>query len=290
MNHSLALDQTLNLFFPQWQGSGRLELYQAAQMLYDALHEKIPLTCIPTSLTYSLTITENILGHSQILSQLIEARRVVESRNPARILTIGGDCGVEIAPVSFLNKKYNQSLAVIWLDAHSDLNTPDSSPSAHFHGMPLRVLLGEGDPTIVSLAFSILRPEQVFLVGARELDLAEKHYVKHQNLSTISAQAINEKSNESFFLSLKNAGFKQLYIHLDLDVIEPTEFPHIACPTPNGISINKLKNLLMGLKNNFDIVGFSLLEFLPNHPKHTALSDLLSFFESLQLLSPITRH
>jgi len=284
------LDQPLNLFFPQWQGSGRPGLYEGAQMLCDALSGQIPLTKIPTSTTYSLAVQENILGYSQLTAQLIEVCSVIEAHNPQRILTIGGDCGVEIAPVSFLNKKYDQSLAVIWLDAHGDLNTPSSSPSAHFHGMPLRVLLGEGDPMMVNQAFSTLRSDQVFLVGAREFDLAEKRFIRQQKLSVISAKTVNEGNIDSLILSLKEAGFNQVYIHLDLDVIEPIEFPHVACPTPNGIFIDRLKRLLKGLKSNFNIVGLSVLEFLPNHPKQDAILDLISFLNSTQLLSLTALH
>ena len=224
---SQFLYESLNLFFPQWQGSARFELYAGAKLLYESLHNKISFTHIPTSLTYSLVADNNILGYSQIFSQLRDACRVIQSHNPERILTVGGDCGVEIAPVSFLNKRYAQALTVIWLDAHGDLNTPNSSPSFHFHGMPLRILLGEGDVDIVNQAFSVLRPEQVFLVGVREFDSPEKEFVQEKELSVFPAEAINNRDFDSLVSVLAKTGSDKLYIHLDLDVIEPEEFPHV---------------------------------------------------------------
>jgi arginase len=278
-----SLDPTLNLFFPQWQGSARFELHTGAKLLHEFLQDKVSFTQIPVSLTYSLITDENILGYSQIISQLLDACRVIQTHNPDRILTIGGDCGVEIAPVSFLNKKYSQTLTVIWLDAHGDLNTPSSSPSSHFHGMPLRTLLGEGDEDILNYAFSTLSPEQLFLVGAREFDLVERSFIQQQKLSTFSVESINCGDFSSLFSMLDKTGSDKLYIHLDLDVIEPEEFPHVACPTPGGIHIDRLRDLLISLKNNFDIVGFSVLEFLPNESKRLAALEVAKLLDSLGL-------
>jgi len=282
---SELLHETLNLFFPQWQGSGKFELYQGAKLLYESLHDRISFTEISTSLTYSLTIDESILGYSQIFSQLLEACRVIQAHNPERILTVGGDCGVEIAPVSFLNKKYDEALAVLWLDAHGDLNTPSSSPSSHFHGMPLRVLLGEGKTDIVEQAFSTLRSNQVFLIGSRDFDLPERSFIQQSDLSVFSAKVINDREYEPLFSTLEKAGFDKLYIHLDLDVIEPEEFPYVACPIPGGIHIDRLKNLLVCLKDSFDIVGFSVLEFLPTNLRNSAALEVVKLLESVNLMS-----
>ncbi len=263
----------MNLFFPQWQGSGKIELYQGAhQLLKSAPFSTKSFESIPVALTYSLTSSENILGYSQITAQLSEACRTIANHNPNKIFTLGGDCGVELAPVSFLNPKYGSSLAVIWLDAHGDLNTPDSSPSAHFHGMPLRTLLGEGDPAILKQIFSTLLPEQIFLVGTRELDPLEGHFIQQRSLSFLPAKAVNEANYERLIIQLNRGSFTKLYIHLDLDVIDPTDFPHVACPTPNGIHTNNLHKLILSLKENFEIVGASVLEFCPSQSAQFATS------------------
>lgn len=275
--------ETLNLFFPQWQGSARFELYEGAKLLFGSLHNRVSFTQISTSLTYSLVADKNILGYSQVFSQLLDACRVIQNHNPQRILTIGGDCGVELAPVSFLNKIYAQALTVIWLDAHGDLNTPSSSPSAHFHGMPLRVLLGEGDADIVNCTFSTLRPEQVFLVGSREFDSPERKFIQQKELSVFSAKAINDGDFDRLLSMLVKTGSDTLYIHLDLDVIEPEEFPHVACPTPGGIHIDRLRDLLASLRNNFDIVGCSVLEFLPSGSKNLATLEVVKLLDRANL-------
>lgn len=221
------------------------------------------------------------MGYSQISSQLSHACHVLKTHNPKQIVTIGGDCGVEIAPVSFLHQKYQKDLAIIWLDAHGDLNTPSSSPSSHFHGMPLRVLLGEGDLGIVEQAFSVVDPSQVLLVGAREFDPPERDFMQHKGIGLFSAQTINNESHSHLFTRLQSSGFSKLYIHLDLDVIDPREFPHVACPTPNGIQIAKLQNLLVNLCDNFQIVGISVLEFLPIDSQDSGVLDVIKLLESM---------
>ncbi|MGY0038106.1 arginase family protein [Pedobacter sp. NJ-S-72] len=95
---------------------------------------------------------------------------IISEIHPTKISTIGGDCGIEIMPISYLNKIYNGNLSIIWIDAHADLNTPESSPSKTFHGMPLRTLLGDGNKQFKELLFSTIKPEQISFIGLRDLD------------------------------------------------------------------------------------------------------------------------
>lgn len=138
--------------------------------------------------------------------------------------------------------------------------------------MPLRTLLGEGDPAILNQIFLTLAPEQIFLVGTRELDPPEGHFIQQHSLSLLPAKAVNESNYKRFLIQLQEVGFTKLYIHLDLDVIDPVDFPHVACPTQNGIHPNNLRKLLLDLKENFEIVGASILEFCPSQSAQSAIS------------------
>src|SRR6476659_3005821 len=123
-------------------------------------------------------MTRGVLGLSTIAPRFQNTIRDLRERNPCRILIVGGTCGAEVAPIGYLNEKYDGDLAVIWLDAHEDLNTPASSPSGHFHGMALRTLLGEGPDEYVSFLSRPLTPAQVFLAGSRDLDLPERVFIE----------------------------------------------------------------------------------------------------------------
>ena len=258
----MARSSVLNLLFPQWQGAGNIGLYNGAKQLHSALPSKASFVEVPVSSIYSIAIAQNVLGLSQISAQLNCASKIISDRDPECIFTIGGDCGVEIAPVSFLNRKHD-GVAVIWLDAHADLNTPTSSPSKHFHGMPLRSLLGQGSADVMSQLFSTLVPGQIFLVGTRELDGPERAFVSQNRLRIFSASSINRGQNSQLLSAISATGFCKIYVHLDLDVLEPTSFPHVACRTPKGISVDRLKQLLSELADSFEVVGASVLEFLP---------------------------
>src|SRR4029078_8119073 len=91
-----------------------------------------------------LDCVEGVLGLASIAARFAGTLPEPRRRAPDRILSIGGTCGTELAPVAYLNERWGGRMAVLWLDAHADLNPPASSPSGHFHGMVLRTLLGDG--------------------------------------------------------------------------------------------------------------------------------------------------
>ena len=256
--------KTLNLLFPQWQGSGITnELYYGAMSIHQHLQDKAKFVRVPVSLNSTLKLENNILGYAPILQQLSQAREIIQQHDPARLFVIGGDCSIDITPISFLNQKYNGDLAVVWIDAHTDLNTPASSPSKHFHGMPLRALLGEGDSEIVTTSFSILSPSQIFFVGARDFDPPEKNYLERENMALFPPQKL-EQGSQSLIEAIAKANYQNIHIHCDLDAIDPSEFPFVKCPAADGLSIKLLNELLNQLSSHFNLVGFSITEFAPS--------------------------
>ena len=252
--------KNLNLFSPQWQDSGKTnELYLGAHKVKKLFKNRFNFVNVKVPKNQNLKIQNGILGYSQIVSQLKNCRNKVLKNKPDKIFTLGGGCGVEVSPISYLNKKYNGDLAVIWIDAHADLNNPTSSPNKEFHGMPLMVLLGKGDKVICNLAFSCLKKEQIVLCGFRDfIDLHDKEYIKKNNIKTFLVKELKKPNKVVKFI--KNKGFNNIYIHIDLDVIDPKYFPYVKCPTPNGITVGTLIKLIKTLKNNLTVVGHSILE------------------------------
>jgi arginase len=257
----------MHLFFPQWQGSGNTqEVFTGAMALYEHFKEQFDFTPIPVSTENSLQIEQGIFGYREIVSQLQAAQATIKRMNPQTILVIGGDCGVEVAPVTFLNKQYRGNLTVLWFDAHGDLQMPDTSLSHAFHGMPLRVILGEGDPEILKWSFSTLARHQIVLVGTRDLDPPEKVFMQQNQIAVFSADQINA-GGQDLIRTLQNRGFDNAYIHLDLDVLDPQFFPYVKCPTPEGVRVETLIGLLRQIKQSVNIVGFSVVEYTCPHGK-----------------------
>lgn len=270
----IILNEFLKLLFPQWQGSGaNKDLLYGAFEIRDTLLPKNSYEHIDVFIDEELAIKNDILGYDSIILQLKKATDVISNNKPKKIFTIGGDCGVELAPVSYVNKLYNGDLALIWLDAHGDLNTPSSSPSKKFHGMPLRFILGEGDDNIIEQCFSKLTSNQIVLVGCRELDLPEEKYIYDKNIHVLSVNDL-----KTLIDVVRARGFRNLYIHLDLDIVDPKCFPSVMCPTDNGITLDNLMQSLNLLKNEFNVVGFSVVEYKQSYGEHIEkLRNIIEF-------------
>ncbi len=252
----------MRLFFPQWQGAGQApELYAGAFCLRRLLPADIAWTDVETPPREPLETAEGIVGRAALIRNLARARQAIETCGPDRIFMIGGDCGSEIAPVSYLNRRHASDLALIWLDAHADLNTPRSSPSGTFHGMPLRHLLGEGDPDILRLAFSVLRPGQVFLAGVRDLDPPEREFAAAAALRVFPPSEL--KNPGPLIDAVRAAGFRNAYVHVDLDVLDPRHMPGVKVPSAGGISGDDLHGVLEAVFQGLDAAGASILEYLP---------------------------
>ncbi len=260
---NIMKQNVINLLFPQWQGSGKTkELFFGAKNIEKYFSKKINFTEVDVS-TETRNETQNgIYAYNSIVENLNKANNLIKDTNPGEIITIGGDCGVELAPVSFLNKQYSNDLAVIWFDAHGDLNIPEESLSHHFHGMPLRSLLGDGDENIIQSCFSNISPNQVFLVGGRDYDHAELEYIKKEEINTYSVSQVTME-NETLIELIQRNGFKNIYVHIDLDVLDPHFFPYVKCPTKDGLSFETLKKTISALNNRFATVGISVVEYSP---------------------------
>jgi arginase len=237
---------------PQWQGSGFTdELKFGAETLisfFKDFHTKL----IPLS-TKDLTTIENIKCFEPILEQTKYFKNIIVESKLKKISTIGGDCGIEIIPISYLNKIYQEDICIVWIDAHADLNTPESSPSKTFHGMPLRTLLGEGNKDFKDLLFSTIKPKQVCYVGLRDLDPPEREYILSNSMTTLEDCRYTIVQNE-----IKR--FNNIYIHLDLDVLDKSEFEFSMFPSTNGLSVHDVAQLIKELKSNHNVVGFCITE------------------------------
>jgi arginase len=153
-------------------------------------------------------------------------------------------------------------LAVLWLDAHGDLNSPATSVTGNFHGMPLRCLLGDGEESLVKQCFSTLCPARVIMGGLREVDLSEAEFLKNNNISVLTVGDI-ESNVVNVSRLLQKKGFRSLYVHIDLDVLDSGKCPRALCLTPDGLDAGVLMALLHDLKAKFNLVGLSIVELRP---------------------------
>ncbi|MDZ7548660.1 arginase family protein, partial [Clostridium perfringens] len=113
-------------------------------------------------------------------------------------LVIGGDHSLPLGSIAGSSKFFAEDLAVIWVDAHGDINTHETSPSGNIHGMPLASSMGFGHEILTNLYFSSrkVKPENVFLLGCRDLDLGELELIKEYNLNVWTMEDIKIKGIE----------------------------------------------------------------------------------------------
>jgi arginase len=157
---------------------------------------------------------------------------------PERPLVLGGCCCSHVGVVEGLASRHDR-LGVIWLDAHGDLNTPETSPSGNEWGMPLRMLIDGG----------AIDPRDVALIGARNLDPPEVEFVAAAGIQD-TAEAVLERVD-------------CVYVALDCDVFEPSELAAFM-PEPGGPTVAEVEKLLCGLRDRGAVVGAGLTGLAPD--------------------------
>lgn len=195
-----------------------------------------------------LKYLDEILKTSKLLAEKIE--KVLEKEDFP--LCIGGDHSMALGTISGIAsycKKRKLRLGVIWIDAHSDMNTDETSPSGNIHGMPLAALLGLGcDELVKFLGFSPkLHPENCALIGIRSIDEAEKINIKKLKVPIYTMNDIDKLGIHRIIAKvLKQFREKVDHIHIsfDLDSVDPLVAPGVGTPIPGGLSYREA-HLLM---------------------------------------------
>ncbi len=242
---------------PQWQGAGwdgaSSRLTTGCEVLASLTEEVLdtPVSRVPVGREGS-PVERGMANRAALLDNRGAQLTVLE--NPeGPVLTLGGDCAVDLVPIGVARYRYGPGLGVLWFDAHADANTPDTSPSGAFHGMVLRSLLGQGDPDFV--ADPAVEPGKAVLVGARVFDPAERAALDDGLLRHVPASA----TPDDVVNALRAANVSTVYVHVDVDVLDPGEFSGPHYHEPGGLGIDRLVACLDALAE-FDVVGASLTE------------------------------
>ncbi|WP_296193630.1 arginase family protein [uncultured Microbacterium sp.] len=185
-------------------------------------------------------------------------------------VVIGGDCGIAVPGIR--RAAARDSLAVVWLDAHGDLHDEHSSASGAFAGMALGAVLGHGSdsPGGLALPAGLVPPEHAVLAGARDLDLPET--LRAEELTRVSPAEIAENAH-ALADAAGATGASHVWVHVDLDVLDPSEITGVAGPVPFGVAASDLVAALKSLRERMPIAGASLAGFAPASPA-AAVDDL----------------
>ena len=195
-------------------------------------------------------------------------------REPA--IVVGGDCGVAVPAIAHAAAAH-EGLAVVWFDAHADLHSPATSPSGAFAGMALRAVIDDlpspSAGATPGAPHGAVPPERVFLAGARELDDAEADLLDGGAGTPRHLAPADLDDPTALVDAVAASGATALYVHVDLDVLDPAVISGVSLPVPFGLTLEQLVATVAALRERLPLVGASIAGFAPAAPA-AAVDDL----------------
>lgn len=269
--------KTIRLIYPQWQGGNIAALlpelkpdeaskgYILGSYLLNFLAPETgnETLTVPVSKDINRIEEHGILGYRPILEQTKEALNLIRRTNPDKILTLGGECSVSVVPFTYLLKKYNNDVAMIWIDAHPDITLPDDKTYNGYHAMAVNAIMGKGAKGIIGELPAAISTDKILFVGLRDW---EREQIKaRQNEYGIKHLGPNEikKDSSNILEWLQTTNVKHVVIHLDLDVLDPAEIIPAVGVVPNGLKVNKVTKVINDIAEEYDIVGLTIAEPMP---------------------------
>lgn len=181
-------------------------------------------------------------------------------------VVIAGDCTASIGVLAGLQRGL-PNFTLVWYDAHGDFNTPDTTPSGFIGGMPLAMLCGRGEQTIVEGAGAKIHPEaDIILTDARDLDPGEAEAVAGSGLTHLPNVAN---------LTAHKLPDKPIYVHFDCDVLQLADLPAVSYPAQGGPSLETVEASLAHLANTRQIVAVSVSMWNPEMDADSAAEQLV---------------
>ncbi len=263
----------------QWQGGADLVTFEGAKEIAEMYLAGLDYVILPVSTDISdMEVKKNgILGFNVLRRQMQSAYERLQKDAPDKVFVLGGGCDADVPAIVYLSEKYQGNLTVIWLDAHGDLNMPDESSSSLFYGMPLRSvmddqcfgLLGNRCPLHIS---------QVIHIGGRDFDEAESAFIKETGIAVYSVQDIRSGSDMMHRI-IEGTHSEHIYIHLDLDVIDPRDFPNTPLPVDDGLSGKEVYDILTAASDR--LAGLGIYEYAPSGVRNALVEKLIRFGTAL---------
>lgn len=251
---------TRYLVVPQWQGSPSsraMQLIDGAEAIAgDLPRAATTVLDVPMEAGEALGTGIHRLSSLQRIRDQIAA--VLEPHDEP-VLTVGGDCGVALAPIAHAASRAG-SLAVVWIDAHPDLHTPATSPSRALSGMALRAALGDGEPGL-TLPAGTITPDRVVVAAARSYDDAELEAVSRLGIATVAVEALRDPA--ALADAVRATGADAVYVHVDVDALDPAALAGNARPEPFGVTVAELVAAIGAVRAALPLAGASLAGYSP---------------------------
>lgn len=270
--------KTIRLIYPQWQGASIVPLIPEVKNPDDAsrgyfLGAQLLNFLAPDSGQETLTVpvsieledrqvTDGVLDRDIIVRQTRTALDMLRVSNPDKIVTLGGECSVSVVPFTYLAEKYDNDVAVIWLDAHPDITLPgDVYPG--YHAMAVTACMGYGDKRILEELPAKISPSKILLVGLRNWERDKiKERQQQYGIKHLSPQDVAQNS-DAIKSWLKACGASKVVIHFDMDVLDPAEIIAAVGTDPDGMKMEEVIRVINDIAAEKELVGLTVAEPMP---------------------------
>jgi arginase len=197
-------------------------------------------------------------------------------------LVLGGDHSVAVGTISGVSRHFRsagQRIGLIWLDAHADMNTPDSSPSGNVHGMPLACVIGMGPPELVDLLgyHPKVEPRNTVIVGLRDVDAPEKPQVRESGVRAFTMRDIDERGLRSVMeeaIAIACDGTAGFHLSLDMDFVDPKDAPGVGTPVRGGVTYREAHLAMEMICDSGRMVSLEVVEVNPVIDEVNRTADL----------------
>ncbi len=223
---------------------------------------------------YLAEITATCTKTAELVLQTLEAGKFP--------FAIGGDHSMAVGTVSGVAEFYrrkNQNIGLLWIDAHSDINTPETSPSGNVHGMPLGAIMGLGPAELANIYdwSPKIRPENCVLVGIRDVDLAEKENIRRAGIEVFTMRDIDERGMRTVMeeaLRMAGRGTVGYHVSLDMDWIDPEDAPGVGTPVPGGSTYREAHLAMEIIADHGRMTSMEIVEVNPVIDEHNRTAEL----------------
>ena len=270
--------KTIRLIFPQWQGARlpdgwipEIPSTKEASLGY-ALGAKLLQYLVPenanqktvqvpvSSVIEQRPISYGVTDRDVIAKQANDALQILKEEAPDKIITLGGECSVSVTPFTYLAKRYNGDVAVLWISANPNLSLPGDSDSG-FHSVT--ALMGKGDPQIVSQLPYQIPANRILFVGLRDWGREQiRNRQKEFGMQNLSNEDIFHNSDKVLEW-LRGTGAKHVLIHFNLCILDPSEIIASACKVKQGLKMQTVSRIINDVSKESDIIGLTIAESFP---------------------------
>jgi arginase len=211
------------------------------------------------------------------------AARVDEALAGARMpLVLGGDHSVAVGTVTGVGRHFRargESIGLIWLDAHADMNTPGTSPSGNVHGMPLACIAGLGPAELAELSGyrPKVDPRRIAIAGLRDVDQLEKPHVRESGVRAFTMRDIDERGLRSVMeeaIRIASDGTAGFHLSLDMDFVDPSDAPGVGTPVRGGATYREAHLAMEMICDSRRMVSMEVVEVNPVIDVHNRTAEL----------------